>query len=254
MPRILWCGDASGFRAVDANLNGTVVWFAHSDLQQNVQFAECDCVVIDLRARPSLECLRFPRLAPPAVLLTGGSDPSWLRQMPEACALIGRGCVSLRGRDDLRIDIATLLCEHRSLGPELRLINAVPSRFSTALRSILIAGYILGRRRALVGELARQCGLPVRTLQSHLASGLGVTANDLLGWSLAMHTLWRLDIRGQTLKSAALEAGYASPTSMADYIKRHVGERPRALADRGGFEALLERWRGLVTRGELQTC
>jgi len=235
-------------RGLDAKLNVCVISFTHAALKQDAQYAEWDCIVIDMQGRPSLDHLRSSRLAPPAVLLAGGPDPSWLRRMPEVCALIGRGCVSLRGRDHLHLDIADLLCRRCSLGPELRLISAVPTRLGTVLRSILIAGYVLGRRRALVGDLARHCGLPVRTLQSHLAGGLGVTANDLLGWSLAMHTLWRLDILGQTLKYAAQEAGYISATSMADYIKRHVGERPRTLVERGGFEALVERWHGLVVR------
>jgi hypothetical protein len=58
---------------------------------------------------------------------------------------------------------------------------------------------------------------------------------------LTLHTIWRLDVLGWSLKRAAAVAGMLEARRLAEYVWRHTSVRPGKLLSNGGFNTTLER-------------
>jgi hypothetical protein len=69
-----------------------------------------------------------------------------------------------------------------------------------------------------------------------------LAAKKLLGWSLVLHTAWRIEILERAPKQAAYAAGFESSAALGEYLHRHAGVRPRELSRPGTFGALLGRF------------
>ena len=110
------------------------------------------------------------------------------------------------------------------------------------LEYVVAAAAIAGDRRRSVEDFASLCGFSVRALELRLQNSGGPVPRELLGWVLSLHILWRLDILGWQPKRVADSVSFRSVDTMALYVERWTGERPRRLLNEGGgFGGLLER-------------
>jgi hypothetical protein len=161
-------------------------------------------------------------------------------------------CVSIRAFDDLSADALNFARSAPTSGAEFAMLGALESYLAGPLAEVIVGAIAVGKKRVPVGAFARLLGIPERTLDSRLKRWQLPPASFVLGWTLALHTIWRTDVLGWTLKRAALTAGFAAPERLADYVERHVGRRPSQLTLYGGFPQLLDRFLG-VMRGDLDT-
>jgi hypothetical protein len=158
-----------------------------------------------------------------------------------------RGRLSLRAYDDLCEDVAQVLSE-REPTPEFRLLASLGASVPGPVRVPVVASIVVGHRRARLPDLSRACGIPARTIEWRLRRYGWAEASQLLGWSVALHTAWRIDFLNWSLKRAAFSAGFSDATTLSDYVERHVGARPRHSYHDGGFDRLRARWLAVVRR------
>ena len=207
------------------------------------------CVVADAAAlsaslsQSAMESL----LAAVPVVLRGTPTQSGAREILAAAGRLTRGRVSLVGFDDLRDDVAHMLTHPCYPGPELAALKACGSRLLASVRGIVVAAAVLARRRTHVSTLASACGISKRSVEYRLARAGMQPARTLLGWSVALHTVWSLDLLHWPLKRCAAAAGFTDAEGLSEYVRRHVGERPRRTCDEGGFAAALLRWQTLFS-------
>ncbi len=105
----------------------------------------------------------------------------------------------------------------------------------------LIALVSCGSRRVGPVATAGACGCALRTLQWRLRTAGLPPASTLLGWMVTLHTMWRLEVLGWSLKRAASVAGMPDGRNLSEYVARHASARPRALLHKGGFHATVAR-------------
>ena len=129
--------------------------------------------------------------------------------------------------------------------PTFRILTSCRAETHASASPIVAAVVVLGRKRTHVAEFAKASCIPVRTIEHRLNRCRLPCAGTLFGWSLALHTMWRLEYLSWPLKRCASVAGVADADALAEYLKRHVGRRPRSLLCSGGFEALLAHWSAL---------
>ena len=174
------------------------------------------------------------------LLLRVELNPATLR---EVVRVVGGGHhveVSIQGVDNLGDDIRRFLIEGAG-GAEKTLIHRLAPLVHPKIRDILVTAAIAGRHRTRVRDLAALCHMPVRTLEWQLRAANTITARQLLGAVLALHSVWRMERFGWTLKRTAKMAGFNGAESLGNYVDRHMGARPIALA-RDGFFVTLERF------------
>jgi hypothetical protein len=156
------------------------------------------------------------------------------RQLPHAI-------LCLRGFDSLETMVSSLCAgasERRGDGAIIeRVVPLVPPDGG----DILTAATMCGHRRLRVDEFAKAYGTPLRTIEYRLGRSGIVPPREVLGWMLALHSAWRLDILGWPPKRVAAAAGFSSTDRWASYIWTHVQARPLAILNGGGFEGLLDR-------------
>jgi hypothetical protein len=111
---------------------------------------------------------------------------------------------------------------------------------------VVVGAVVAGRRRIWVDELARCCGLPLRTVQRWLRGAALPPPGKLLGWSVSLHALWWLDVGGWPEKKACQQMGFRSCSALSRYVKRHVGAAPAVLRREVGFDGLLDAFEGLL--------
>ena len=208
--------------------------------------ASAACVVWELRAENIggllrvLDQIRGRVLMTPVLVRTqigAATARSVVRLSTFGIPLIG----SLRPVDDIEMAVRQMW-EFQPPAASMAIIARVAPLTHPAALGVVVAAVIVGASRTTVGSLARACRLPVRTLEEHLRRAHGPTPRRLSAWILALHTLWRLDICGWTLRRCALAAGYTVPEELSNYVARNVGARPSKLLGNGGFEALLQRF------------
>jgi hypothetical protein len=158
--------------------------------------------------------------------------------------------VSIIGYDDLRDVLNRSSAEGLGATPEQRIIRRVVSASPVEARQIITAAIAAGKRRTTVQRLSEICGLPTRTMEWRLRSTGLPTARNILGWSVSLHALWRVDALQWPVKRAAREGGFHSQSALANYISRHTGGTPIELKEHGGFAMLLGRFAGLLTTPE----
>ena len=173
-----------------------------------------------------------------------------VRVVVTCCAWSTRFLVALaRDRHSSQRDIELMLAQKgegfesgaNNAAPALAIIGALAPCGSCVLPIPIAASCILGSRRIQVGELARVCEMPRRTIEAQLRTAGWPTARDILGWMLALHTIWRIEVLRLHPKQVAAAAGVSDPGKLALYIARHAGARPRELAANEGFAGLLQR-------------
>lgn len=223
---------------------------AASDVRAAGQAQRVGCFVLDVSL--ALDWLGEPAtrsfLADSKVVLRASLSPQAARQIVRAAAWLPQAVVSLHGVDDLQHDVVQALSETLEPSVDLRMLETVRDLLDASIRMLIVGATVLGRRRASVLDLARVCTLSQRTIEYRLAKRGVAAARSILGWSLSLHTVWRIDGLGWSLKRCASEAGYDEPNALAEFMRRHVGTRPRELCEAGGLTSLLPRWRSLFQR------
>jgi transcriptional regulator GlxA family with amidase domain len=104
--------------------------------------------------------------------------------------------------------------------------------------AIVTAALVLGKRRVSVRDLAAVTDTPLRTLEWRLAQCDMRPANEILGFILSLHIVWRLEAMAWPLKRIACAAGFTSSAALCRYVQRHIGERPRTMMKSLRFDKL----------------
>jgi AraC-like DNA-binding protein len=147
--------------------------------------------------------------------------------------------LSLRGFDDVVEDLAGELSTNRVPTAYLPIVEQLAPAAPSAIRDIVIGAIFVGRRRRSVAALADVCGVSRRTLEGRLSAVGDLGARALLGWMLALHAAWDLDVLSRTVKRAAVEAGFENRAAFSNYLKRHTAMSPLQLSRGRGFATLL---------------
>lgn len=176
------------------------------------------------------------------VILRGALDEPLARLISEWSWGLSHCFVSLRPFDDLASDLLHVLDHGGAADPSLVIVDAVAPFVPAEARVPIVAAAVLGRRRTRLPVFARCCSLSARALEYRLERHSLPHAGKLLGWSLALHTLWRHEVLGWPLKRCAAMAAFSESGSLSAYIRRHVQHRPHVLLESGGFMQLLARW------------
>jgi hypothetical protein len=221
-----------------------------NEVIQSAERGDMRCAILDVCLAVGL--MRDPRahaaLSSLPVILRMSISPIEVREIVVAAEWLSRARVSLRGFDDIWCDLAQVLESDVEPTPEMKLIHLLPECQTVPVRSIAIASVLLGRRRTGLPALSRACGVASRTIEWRLKRWRCGTAGELLGWSVALHALWRLDMLEWPLKRAAADADFADASTLSAYIKRHTGYRPAEICRRGGFEFLRLEWQRLADK------
>ena len=151
--------------------------------------------------------------------------------------------LSIRGHDDLAADLAHDFDEAQLAQPEMLLARHVLPHVPKEASNLIAAAAVASKRRLEVTRFATLCQVPVRTLEWMLQRSSVAPAWRVLGYFLAVHSVWRLDVLGWPAKRVAVTAGFASRQAWAGYLLRHVGATPTRLIRAGGFAWLLAQWR-----------
>ncbi len=150
--------------------------------------------------------------------------------------------ISLKGLDELSADVEALASQSPEPAAEFPIVSELASRRRSASFDIAVGAVMVGRRRVGVRTLSELMGLSVRTLEARLKAERLPVPEALLGWSLSVHTMWRVGVLRWSVKRADIVAGFGTCESLAGYVRRHVGARPAALRRSGDFTELLERF------------
>ncbi len=218
---------------------------------ENLDRARIGCLVVDVGLASSWVRTERARsiLAQVPVVLRMDITPGTARDVVSLAPMIPNGRVSLKGLDDLTSDVGVVFGLKWSPGPELRLIQAIPDQSEPPVRTILLGAATMGRRRTSAHALAMACGLALRTLDWRLHQARYPHARHLLAWSLALHTMWRVDVLNWSLKESASAAGMGTGANLSALVRRHTGRRPSEISRNGGFEEMLVEWQRLIGDG-----
>jgi hypothetical protein len=148
--------------------------------------------------------------------------------------------VSLSGWDRLRTDVRTFVKDPDCETAEQAILRRSARSIPPSVRRPVVTAVLAAKRHVAPRDLARLCNCSLRKLQWQLHRVGAPGPNAMLGWALSLHTMWRVGIREQSVKRAAIEAGFACSAELSNYMLRHVGQRPTIAASNGGFWTLLE--------------
>ena len=150
--------------------------------------------------------------------------------------------IGLSGFDEIGASLRALVGLRSQRPATLRIIRTLPLPRKSREQLIVTAAVLLGCKHASVPTLAAACGSSTRNLQLFLTRRQLPPPKQLLGWALALHTVWSLEVESRTLKDVAAQAEFSSPEALANCVERHVGSRPVRILREAGFEHLLERF------------
>jgi hypothetical protein len=156
--------------------------------------------------------------------------------------------ISLRGFDLLERDIELLCHSVPERSPSAAIIDRLVPLAGNRAGNIIAVASLWGYCRRSLDAFANACNMPPRTLESRLQSAGLLPPSDVLGWMLALYSVWQLDVLGWSAKATAAAAGFRSTGCWSRYIERHVRARPRQLLDWGGFPPLLDRCTAEIVR------
>ncbi len=153
----------------------------------------------------------------------------------------GAMAISLSGFDSLEDDIARLRSAAGPVSPRTTIVSSAAQAASPAVRDIVLTCLVMGERRTSVAEVAARCARSGRRMAEVLVASGTPGAKQLLMWSLATNTQWRVAQLGWTGKRAAIEAGFPSSDVLSKRIKRAIGSRLADACRSETFETTLGR-------------
>ena len=179
---------------------------------------------------------------------------SILRDLLQQALRLTDSVVSIRGFDAWLQDVTSFAKDEPAPSVEMRVLGHLSSSPSSRALDTVAATLFLAKRHVRVQQVADFLAVPRRTLEFQLKVARLPVPERLLGWSTALHTMWRLDVLRWPLKRAATHADFRTSAALANYVNRHVGARPAQLSQEGGFTALLERFLTVLERSTLRVA
>ncbi|GIW50986.1 MAG: hypothetical protein KatS3mg081_0341 [Gemmatimonadales bacterium] len=177
----------------------------------------------------------------------------WHPSVPAARELVGLSTlvsdlrVVVPGYEDVGLAVKGLVGSVPS-GGESVILRGVSPVLVPPSSQVVVGAVVAGRRRVWLSQLARCCGLSVRTMQRWLkGAGLPPPAR-LLGWCISLHALWWLDLQAWPERKVCQQMGFSSCSALSRYVKRHVGAAPAVLRRKLGFAGLLDGFKDLLCR------
>lgn len=165
------------------------------------------------------------------------------RQVLAIAAALPVARLSIQGHDDLRVDVAESVEVAHRAQPEAVIAGRVLPHVPEDVAHLVATAIVAGRRRMNVDGFAQLCRTPVRTIQWALHRTSFAPAHRLLGYCLALHAVWRLELLDWPVKRIAIASGFQSHQAWSAYVSRHTGAKPARLVHEGGFSTLLSGWR-----------
>ncbi len=149
-----------------------------------------------------------------------------------------RGVVSLARVDDLADALRPSTLSGLARDAAMPIISRLRVESPDDPVALVIATAIVGKARSSVTSLASVCRCSPRTLQSTFKRFGMSHPRHAIAWAVGLHAVWRMEALGWSLKQAAAGAGFATPEALANYVQRHMGNRPSCLVRDFGFDAL----------------
>lgn len=236
---IHWCFDRADAAAIARRIPvAGIIW----DLQPDSSRA-----LVDIHRLACVQASTAPR-----ILLRADLQSSIIRELIWLAGHVTDASVSIRGSDDWLLDVTSIEGDECSASAGFCILRSlVGSRHASPALETVAGVLLVAKHRMHVRQLATLLGLPRRTLEFRLKMAHLPVPERLLGWSIALHTMWRLDVLRWPLKRAALLSGFGASATLATYIARHVGARPAQLSRQGGFTVLLDHFLELLSRSDL---
>lgn len=154
--------------------------------------------------------------------------------------------VSLRGVAPLGDALTAALGGGREPRADLVILERIGSLVPRAVRAFLVLCAVAPSPRLHVGQAATLLRMTPRTIESRLAQAALPPAYRIIGWCVALHAAWQLDVLGRRPKQVAANLGFQSAAAAANLLARYCDASPTSLRVHGGFQAQLERFAGLV--------
>lgn len=127
-------------------------------------------------------------------------------------------------------------------GPEAVMLRKLPQGRSRTARLVITIAILLGARKRDVAALSAASGMSIRSLQRLLyAEGLP-SPRELLGLSMTVHSMYRIDCMGWSVASTSDFMGYRESHQLVHAISRRTGMPPRRLSHTAGFHEVLDRF------------
>jgi hypothetical protein len=251
-PRVVaWPGSTDRGESPVTISSGQRLRHDEDELWRALEGNEIDCLILDPASVASFVGDYRHRLLLGArrIVWRCTLSASIVRTLRKIARIAPSGTLSLREFDNLASDVDAMLRRPIVPSPEMRMILEQPNACLQTIEFAVSASAILGRRRRHLGDLACACAISGRTLQWRLSQSSAPSPSALLGWATALHTVWRMDTLDWSIKQCASDSGFSTADRLSEYVRGHVGQRPRALLAAGGFDSLLSRWRSLVSLG-----
>jgi hypothetical protein len=131
---------------------------------------------------------------------------------------------------------------------DLVILERIGPLVPRALRAFLVLCAVAPSPRLHVGRAAMLLGVTPRTIEIRLAQAALPPAYRIIGWCVALHAAWQLDVLGQRPKQVAANLGFKSVAAAANLLARYCKASPTSLRIHGGFQVQLERFAALVQR------
>lgn len=164
------------------------------------------------------------------------------RHLIQLARLLPRLRLSTRGIDAFDGDMIDWLRRPDQPAAEHVIINRLATISRTSSVGLAIKAAVAAKRRVHVQEFSRAIGVPRRTIEGRLSGKSATRMWRLIGWSVSLHALWRLDVQQWSLEQTATSLHFGSAEALGSHLARHLGERPRALLAHRNFESILDRY------------
>jgi hypothetical protein len=162
----------------------------------------------------------------------------------------GNGLTSIRGRDKLSEQLARFLATPPEPSPEFLIISRIPAELPWWVRKILTACVVLGKQRAEVEKLATACEYTPDVLEHKLRRAGFRAPEDLLGIFVSLQAAWWREMLRESVTEVAAKMRFPSRQAFSNYFLRHAGFRPKAVADKMLYAAMLEQFPLKLNRPE----
>ena len=154
--------------------------------------------------------------------------------------------VSLRGVASLGDALTAALGGDREPSADLVILERIGPLVPRAVRAFLVLCAVAPSPRLHVGQAATLLGMTPRTIESRLAQAALPPAYRIIGWCVALHAAWQLDVLGRRPKQVAANLGFQSAAAAANLLARYCHASPSSLRVHGSFQVQLQRFAALV--------
>lgn len=154
--------------------------------------------------------------------------------------------LSLRGVAPIADALVAALGKQPDAGADLAILERVGPLVPFRTRAFLLVCAASPSPRLHVERASMLLGVARRTLENRLAAAGMPPAHRIVGWCVALHAAWRLDVLGHRPKRVAADLGFSSSAAIANLLARYCGCSPTSLRVHGGFQVQLERFAALV--------